>query len=114
MDTSPDQLVYDVLPAQNGYLALNDDVTSPIVTFTQAHINDGNVVFVHSGEFYENGHKTVIYLIFIWKMIVLIINLVVFNREGFIRVIIGFGFDSVQMERMNLICKKTHVFGLIL
>ena len=58
MDTDSDELVYDVLPAQNGYLALNHDVTSPIVTFTQADVDDGFVVFVHSGQYSEVGYYT--------------------------------------------------------
>ena len=50
LDTPPDQLIYEVLPAQNGYLATGDDVTSPIMTFTQDDVNNGNVMFVHSGK----------------------------------------------------------------
>ncbi|XP_072107890.1 chondroitin sulfate proteoglycan 4 [Mobula birostris] len=48
-DSSPEELVYSVTPPSNGYLALKMSPNKHILNFTQFHINNGQLVFVHNG-----------------------------------------------------------------
>ncbi|XP_077203226.1 chondroitin sulfate proteoglycan 4-like isoform X2 [Paroedura picta] len=48
-DSSPAELIYSVSPPNNGHLALKSSPNKSILNFTQAHIEDRQLVFVHSG-----------------------------------------------------------------
>uniref|UniRef100_A0A8D2QUR4 Laminin G domain-containing protein n=1 Tax=Zosterops lateralis melanops TaxID=1220523 RepID=A0A8D2QUR4_ZOSLA len=48
-DSSPSQLVYSITLPSNGHLALKSSPNKSILTFTQAHIIEGQLVFVHHG-----------------------------------------------------------------
>ncbi|XP_063312466.1 chondroitin sulfate proteoglycan 4-like [Pelobates fuscus] len=48
-DSPPADLAYSITPPNNGYLALKSDPNKSILNFTQEHINEGHLVFVHSG-----------------------------------------------------------------
>ncbi|NXM28454.1 CSPG4 protein, partial [Oxyruncus cristatus] len=48
-DSSPSELVYSITPPSNGHLALKYSPNKSILSFTQAHIIEGLLVFVHSG-----------------------------------------------------------------
>ncbi|XP_078531202.1 chondroitin sulfate proteoglycan 4-like [Lissotriton helveticus] len=48
-DSSPEDLAYSVTPPSNGHLALKSAPNKSILNFTQAHINEGQLLFVHSG-----------------------------------------------------------------
>ncbi|NWT78023.1 CSPG4 protein, partial [Lanius ludovicianus] len=48
-DSSPLELVYSITPPSNGHLALKSSPNKGILTFTQAHIIKGQLVFVHNG-----------------------------------------------------------------
>ncbi|NXA10976.1 CSPG4 protein, partial [Sapayoa aenigma] len=48
-DSSPSELIYSITPPSNGYLALKSSPNKSILTFTQAHIIEGHLVFVHNG-----------------------------------------------------------------
>ncbi|XP_070791991.1 chondroitin sulfate proteoglycan 4-like [Pituophis catenifer annectens] len=48
-DSSPVELLYSVSPPNNGHLALKSSPNKNILNFTQAHIEEGQVVFVHRG-----------------------------------------------------------------
>ncbi|XP_077141265.1 chondroitin sulfate proteoglycan 4-like [Ranitomeya variabilis] len=48
-DSSPEDLVFSITPPSNGHLALKSHPDKSILNFTQQHISDGHLVFVHSG-----------------------------------------------------------------
>ncbi|NWV10925.1 CSPG4 protein, partial [Ptilonorhynchus violaceus] len=48
-DSSPSELVYSITPPSNGHLALKSSPNKSILSFTQAHIMKGQLVFVHNG-----------------------------------------------------------------
>ncbi|KAL9822522.1 chondroitin sulfate proteoglycan 4-like isoform 3-T3 [Geothlypis trichas] len=48
-DSSASELVYSITPPSNGHLALKSSPNKNILTFTQAHIIKGQLVFVHNG-----------------------------------------------------------------
>ncbi|NXU19016.1 CSPG4 protein, partial [Pardalotus punctatus] len=48
-DSSPSELVYSITPPSNGHLALKSSPNKSILSFTQAHIIKGQLVFVHNG-----------------------------------------------------------------
>ncbi|NXR61624.1 CSPG4 protein, partial [Rhadina sibilatrix] len=48
-DSSPSELVYSITPPSNGHLAVKSSPNKSILTFTQAHIIKGQLVFVHNG-----------------------------------------------------------------
>ncbi|NWW70284.1 CSPG4 protein, partial [Climacteris rufus] len=48
-DSSPSELVYSIIPPSNGHLALKSSPNKSILSFTQAHIIEGQLVFVHNG-----------------------------------------------------------------
>ncbi|KAM4707174.1 chondroitin sulfate proteoglycan 4-like [Discoglossus pictus] len=48
-DSSPAELAYSITPPNNGHLALKSSPNKSILNFTQEHINEGQLVFVHSG-----------------------------------------------------------------
>ncbi|XP_042187800.1 chondroitin sulfate proteoglycan 4 [Callorhinchus milii] len=48
-DSSPQELVYSVTPPSNGQLALKSSPNKQIFNFTQEHINNEQLVFVHAG-----------------------------------------------------------------
>ncbi|NXF08185.1 CSPG4 protein, partial [Smithornis capensis] len=48
-DSSSSELVYSITPPSNGYLALKSSPNKSILSFTQAHIIEGRLVFVHNG-----------------------------------------------------------------
>ncbi|XP_029952470.1 chondroitin sulfate proteoglycan 4 [Salarias fasciatus] len=52
-DTAPDELVYHVEMETNGVVALKEAPEDGVLNFTQAHINNGEVIFIHEGE--ESG-----------------------------------------------------------
>ncbi|MBN3316867.1 CSPG4 protein, partial [Atractosteus spatula] len=49
LDTPPEDLVYSIEPPTNGYVALESSPNNSIRGFTQAQINNGQVIFVHKG-----------------------------------------------------------------
>nr|XP_005165450.1 chondroitin sulfate proteoglycan 4-like [Danio rerio]XP_021332245.1 chondroitin sulfate proteoglycan 4-like [Danio rerio] len=48
-DTLPEQLEYIITQPSNGHLALKTSPNRPIMNFTQAHIDQRQLLFVHSG-----------------------------------------------------------------
>ncbi|KAM6035907.1 chondroitin sulfate proteoglycan 4-like isoform 1-T1 [Theristicus caerulescens] len=48
-DSSPSELIYSITPPSNGHLALKFSPNKSILSFTQAHIMEGQLVFVHNG-----------------------------------------------------------------
>ncbi|XP_037121566.1 chondroitin sulfate proteoglycan 4-like isoform X2 [Syngnathus acus] len=48
-DTPPELLEFIITPPSNGYLALRSSLSKHILNFTQSHIQNGQLVFVHSG-----------------------------------------------------------------
>ncbi|KAG2466648.1 CSPG4 protein, partial [Polypterus senegalus] len=48
-DSSPAALEYIITPPSNGHLALKSATNRRILNFTQEHINQGQLVFVHNG-----------------------------------------------------------------
>lgn len=48
-DSSPSELIYSITPPSNGHLALKDSPNKSILNFTQAHILEGQLLFVHNG-----------------------------------------------------------------
>lgn len=48
-DTPTEELVYHVEMSTNGMVALKETEES-ILNFTQAHVNKGEVIFIHKGE----------------------------------------------------------------
>lgn len=49
-DTPAEELVYNIEAPTNGILALKEAPEESLLNFTQAHINRGEVIFVHEGE----------------------------------------------------------------
>lgn len=49
-DTSAEDLVYHIEMPMNGMVALKEEPEEAISNFTQAHINKGEVIFIHEGE----------------------------------------------------------------
>lgn len=49
-DTPAEELVYNIEAPTNGLLALKEAPEESILNFTQAHINRGEVIFIHEGE----------------------------------------------------------------
>uniref|UniRef100_A0A667XL26 Chondroitin sulfate proteoglycan 4 n=1 Tax=Myripristis murdjan TaxID=586833 RepID=A0A667XL26_9TELE len=52
-DTPAEGLIYQVETPTNGMVALKESPEESILNFTQAHINNGEVIFIHEGE--ESG-----------------------------------------------------------
>ncbi|XP_032297205.1 chondroitin sulfate proteoglycan 4-like isoform X2 [Coturnix japonica] len=48
-DSSPSDLIYSITPPSNGHLALKSSPNESILSFTQAHIIERQLVFVHNG-----------------------------------------------------------------
>lgn len=48
-DTPPEQLVYHVEMPTSGMVALKEAPDDEILNFTQAHVNKGEVIFIHEG-----------------------------------------------------------------
>ncbi|XP_041826944.1 chondroitin sulfate proteoglycan 4-like [Melanotaenia boesemani] len=55
-DTPPDGLEFVVTPPSNGYLALRSAPSRHILNFTQSHIQNRQLVFVHSGALLGGFH----------------------------------------------------------
>lgn len=49
-DTPAEELVYHVEMPTNGKVALKEEPEEGVLNFTQAHINRGDVIFIHEGE----------------------------------------------------------------
>ncbi|KAM9099190.1 chondroitin sulfate proteoglycan 4-like isoform 1-T1 [Sarcophilus harrisii] len=49
IDSLPGELFYSITLPSNGHLALKSFPNESILNFTQAHINEGHLVFVHTG-----------------------------------------------------------------
>lgn len=49
-DTPADELAFMVTPPSNGHLALKSAPMRPVLNFTQAQIERGQLLFVHKGE----------------------------------------------------------------
>lgn len=49
LDTPPDELQFMVTPPSNGHLALKSAPMKAVLNFTQTHINQGQLLFVHKG-----------------------------------------------------------------
>lgn len=49
-DSPAEKLEFIITPPSNGHLALKSAPSRSILNFTQAHINQGQLVLVHSGE----------------------------------------------------------------
>lgn len=54
LDSSADELHFMVTPPSNGHLALKSAPMKPVLNFTQAHIDQGQLLFVHKGNRAEN------------------------------------------------------------
>lgn len=52
-DSSPSELIYSITPPSNGHLALKSSPNKSILNFTQAHIIEGQLVFVHNGMWFQ-------------------------------------------------------------
>ncbi|XP_010011574.1 PREDICTED: chondroitin sulfate proteoglycan 4-like, partial [Nestor notabilis] len=48
-DSSPSDLIYSITPPSNGHLVLKSSPNKNILSFTQAHIIERQLVFVHNG-----------------------------------------------------------------
>ncbi|NWR73607.1 CSPG4 protein, partial [Centropus unirufus] len=48
-DSLPEELMYSITPPSNGHMALKSSPNESILSFTQAHIIEGQLVFVHNG-----------------------------------------------------------------
>ncbi|XP_029433154.1 chondroitin sulfate proteoglycan 4-like [Rhinatrema bivittatum] len=48
-DSTPGELVFSITPPSNGFLALKSSPNKSILNFTQAHINEGQLLFIHKG-----------------------------------------------------------------
>lgn len=51
-DSPPEKLRYMVTPPSNGHLALKSAPTQAVYNFTQTHIDQGQLLFVHKGIFF--------------------------------------------------------------
>nr|XP_026689936.1 chondroitin sulfate proteoglycan 4 isoform X6 [Ciona intestinalis] len=51
LDTPSAYLFYNILPPHNGYLSLITKPYQPVVNFTQAHIDNEQLYFVHTGAY---------------------------------------------------------------
>ncbi|CAN9512997.1 unnamed protein product [Ophioblennius macclurei] len=49
LDTPPEELHFMVTPPSNGHLALKNSPMKALLNFTQAHIEQGQLLFVHKG-----------------------------------------------------------------
>uniref|UniRef100_A0A672ZZN5 Si:dkey-193c22.2 n=1 Tax=Sphaeramia orbicularis TaxID=375764 RepID=A0A672ZZN5_9TELE len=49
LDTPPEELHFMVTPPSNGHLALKSSPMKAVLNFTQAHIDQGQLLFVHKG-----------------------------------------------------------------
>ncbi|XP_062870777.1 chondroitin sulfate proteoglycan 4-like [Trichomycterus rosablanca] len=49
LDSPPESLEFIITPPSNGHLALKSAPSRPVLNFTQAHIQHGQLVFVHTG-----------------------------------------------------------------
>ncbi|XP_077378738.1 chondroitin sulfate proteoglycan 4 isoform X2 [Festucalex cinctus] len=49
LDTPPEELHFMVTPPSNGHLALKSTPMTAVLNFTQAHIDQGQLLFVHKG-----------------------------------------------------------------
>lgn len=49
-DTPPEELHFMVTPPSNGHLALKSAPMKVLLNFTQAHIDQGQLLFVHKGK----------------------------------------------------------------
>ena len=49
VDTPPEELVYSIEAPTNGIVVLKESPDDSIDTFTQAQINNGEVIFIHEG-----------------------------------------------------------------
>lgn len=50
LDSPPEELHFMVTPPSNGHLALKSAPMTPVLNFTQAHVDRGQLLFVHKGE----------------------------------------------------------------
>lgn len=48
-DTPPEELHFMVTPPSNGHLALKSAPARPVLNFTQTHVDQGQLLFVHKG-----------------------------------------------------------------
>lgn len=85
LDNAPDDIKFTVISKpNNGYLALRGSLNEPVVSFTQAQVNHGDVLFIHdgsapSGVFYfsvTDGHHKPIYKLFNLEVTEITISLV--------------------------------------
>lgn len=49
LDSPPEELHFMVTPPSNGHLALKSAPMTAVLNFTQAHIDRGQLLFVHKG-----------------------------------------------------------------
>lgn len=75
VDTPPKLLEFIVTPPSNGYLALRSFPSKHILNFTQSHIENGQLVFVHSGETPKNSRdgSTKFLVVMLWRSLFLLI-----------------------------------------
>uniref|UniRef100_A0A8C3JLG8 Laminin G domain-containing protein n=1 Tax=Calidris pygmaea TaxID=425635 RepID=A0A8C3JLG8_9CHAR len=52
-DSSPSELIYSITSPSNGHVALKSSPNTSILSFTQAHIIEGQLVFVHNGMWFQ-------------------------------------------------------------
>lgn len=55
-DSLPSDLIYSITPPSNGHLALKSSPDKSILSFTQADIIEGQLVFVHNGMLFQKYH----------------------------------------------------------
>lgn len=53
LDSPPEELHFMVTPPSNGHLALKSAPMTAVLNFTQAHIERGQLLFVHKGKILE-------------------------------------------------------------
>lgn len=65
-DTIPEQMEYIITQPSNGHLALKTAPNRPIMNFTQAHIDQRQLLFVHSGEISLNNLTLFLYNVYLF------------------------------------------------
>lgn len=55
-DSLPSDLIYSITLPSNGHLALKSSPDKSILSFTQADIIEGQLVFVHNGMLFQKYH----------------------------------------------------------
>lgn len=57
LDTPPEELHFMVTPPSNGHLAMKSAPMKAVLNFTQTHIDQGQLLFVHKGKISFSPHE---------------------------------------------------------